>query len=756
MDQKELREWEARCIQEEPPACRAGCPIAVDARGFSRAMAGNDLDGARAILDKSMPLPEIVGRLCEAPCEQYCIRKDLGGAIRVGRLERACVSASRSRGKVLRLPPRPKKAAVLGGGPSGLTVAYDLAKKGYPVTLYHLESGPGGWLGGLPEERLPAQVLADTIKKLTAFGVDMREVGAIDAALYAGLADDAVYVGQDVAISDDLLKFVVNHDPVTFGVATAGLFTGGLSPADHQFRLITDVAQGRDAALSMDRYLQGASLTSSRVAPRCGQTDLFTQTKDIAPIAPVEPSDPAGYSREEAVEEAARCIDCQCLECVRHCVYLAEYKAYPRVYVRRIYNNSSIVKGIHQANKFINTCALCRQCETLCPKDFSMADLCLESRQQMVMEQRMPPSAHWFALEEMRSVRRESALVRHNTDKNVSQTLFFPGCQLAGVRHDQTLWLYERLLDIEPETGIWLDCCGAPAHWAGRADEYDGVVAQLEKDWIDMGRPRVVFACSSCLLMFREHLPDIEAESVWNVLAGEDLTTVDPLPPLALSDPCTARNDAATRNSVRDILQSMGQPLAPLEMSGELTECCGYGGLQDTADPIVGRKVVEARVAQTDAVMLTYCAMCRDRLARTGKPVLHLLDLLDRSHAHSADEQPVSISARRVNRRRLRDALLTRLPASQLPPREPWEDLELDIPESVAAMLEERRILEDDIRRVLHGAGKQCGFAHGGADDRQLAFDTLGEVTFWVEYRQVGETYHILRCWSHRMHIKGV
>ena len=171
MDQKELRDWEAKCIQEEPPVCRAGCPLNVDARAFALAMAKGNMDAARTILEKSMPLAAITARLCEAPCEQFCIRKDLGGAINIGLLERLCIRETQPKGKILRLPARPKKVAVLGSGPSSLAVAFDLAKKGYPVSVYHLDSAPGAWLRKLPGSVLPTEILDEELRRLT--GLDL-------------------------------------------------------------------------------------------------------------------------------------------------------------------------------------------------------------------------------------------------------------------------------------------------------------------------------------------------------------------------------------------------------------------------------------------------------------------------------------------------------------------------------------------------------------------------------------------------------
>jgi Fe-S oxidoreductase len=753
MDQKELREWEAKCIQEEPPACRAGCPLSVDARAFVQAMARDDLGAARGVLEKSMPLAAITARLCEAPCEAFCVRKDLGGAIDIGGLERLCIERSQSKVKMIRLPARPKRVAVFGSAPSSLTVAFDLARKGYPVAVHHLGDAPGAWLRELPETVLPAAILDEELRRLGTLHVTFIPVPVLDWALIEAHSADAVYVGQDDAIAPALLTSLGSADLDTFALERSGWFTGGMEGRTHRF--ISAVSHGREAAVSIDRFLQNASLTSSRVPLRNGQTALFTQTRDVAPVPRLVPADGVRFTREEGVREAARCIDCQCLECVRHCVYLKENNGYPKSYARRVFNNLAIVQGARQANKFINSCSLCGQCETVCPNDFSMADMCLDARRQMVREKRMPPSAHWFALEEMRAAGSEqAALARHAPGAEASAALFFPGCQLAGIRPAQTLRLYDRLLELEPQTGIWLDCCAGPAHWSGRTEEFAELAKKLETVWIDMGRPKVVTACSTCLKMFREHLPQLGAVSVWTILAGHSVSAAAAHPALALSDPCTSRHDERTRKDVRTLLENMGQPLAALPMSGELTECCGFGGLMDNANPALARKVAAARVAQSDADFLTYCAMCRDQLAKTGKPVLHILDLLFPELAHPASEPPASISLRRANRRMLKTAVLERYGQAGVP-RQPWEDVHLHISTSVAAVLEERRILEDDLRQVIFRSkvNGRC-FAHGD-DGRRIASAELGEVTFWMEYREEQGVFTVLKAWSHRMRIAG-
>jgi Fe-S oxidoreductase len=755
MEQKDLREWEARCIQEEPPACRAGCPLGLDSKGFVLAVRDDNLPGARAILEKSMPLAGLVARMCEAPCEQYCLRQSLGGSVAIGLLERMCINAVPAKTKFLRLPPRPKKVAVIGAGPSSLTVAFDLAKKGHPVTLFHLPCGPGSWLRKVSELVLSGGVLEEELQRLAGLGVNFCQVEVLEEALWNLDEFAAFYIGQDDEyVKGDLVKIGV-PDSITFSLETAGLFTGGLSAEDHKYRFITDVSQGREAAVSIDRFLQGASLTAARVGLRHGKTNLYTSLEDIPSEEVVVPADGLGYTKDEAKKEAARCIDCECLECVKRCVYLKEFGAYPKTYARRVYNNSAIVKGNHQANKFINSCSLCGQCETICPNDFSVATLCLDARRTMVEEDRMPGSAHWFALEEMRSARTEGALIRHAPGKDFSTTLFYPGCQLAGIRPQQTLRLYGYLQELDAATGLWLDCCGAPGHWAGRVQEFDEIITELEEKWHEMGEPLVLTGCSTCLQMFREHLPGMNVESVWVLLAEKPPESAKAWAPMALSDPCTSRHDNKTQNAVREMLKNIGQSLTPLPMSGELTECCGFGGLMQNSNPELAKKVTAARVTQTTSDILTYCAMCRDQLARTGKPVAHVLDILFQDVAHPATEASPSISERRKNRRQLKSQVLSQYYCEQPKATEEWEAIRLTIRPEVAELLEERRILEDDIRKVLYQVQQQGKVFVHGESGRKIASARFGQVTFWLQYTETDGSFIVESCWSHRMTIAG-
>jgi len=756
MEQNELRKWEAKCTQEEPPRCKAGCPLNVDARGFVQAMTQGRLQEARAILEKSMPIPAITASLCEAPCEEHCLRKDLGGAVAVGLLERNCLSRTISRAKSLRLPPRQKSVAIVGGGPSCLVCAHDLSRKGYPVTIF-TSGSPTGWLQELPEDRLPAQRVSEEIQKLTKNGVAFQDVKTIDLALIAELSKkfDALFLSCDEPLSAPLANLATLTDAQTGATSNPSLFSGPIPDAG-RLSYIAGASAGREAATSIDRFLQGASLTASRLYPRKGQTDLFTETAGVTDSPRIIPQS-TDYTEEEAADEAARCLDCQCLVCVNHCQYLAKFKGYPKTYARQIYNNEAIVKGMHQANTLINSCALCGQCEILCPNDFSMAELCLQSRRKMVQDKRMPPSAHHFSLDEMHAALSDRTTFCTNArGQEKSSAMFFPGCQLAGVRPDQVEKLYDHLRTYMPDTGIWLSCCGAPAHWAGREDEMSDLKVKIRDQWERMGKPQLLCACASCLQMFREHLPEIDAVSVWTKLTTLPEQAAATTFPVGITDPCTARHDMEAQQGVRSILATLQQPQTPVPMSGELTECCGFGGLMANANPDLADTVGQARKAQIDAPFLTYCIMCREQLQQAGTPTLHLLDLLFPATARDPGTASVLLSDRRYNREMLTDKLRKQYCGMEPPAAPTWSTLQLEIPEELQSIMERRRILERDIKQVLHQAEETGDWlAHTTTEDR-IARTNFGEVTVWVQYRKTDNVFCITSAWSHRMHIRRI
>ena len=525
------------------------------------------------------------------------------------------------------------------------------------------------------------------------------------------------------------------------------------------------MAGGR-AATSIDRYLQRVSLTAARANEGPYETRLFTNTAGIAPLPETLPTGPeGGYTREEAVQEAQRCIQCECMECVKNCVFLEHFGGYPKKYIREVYNNLSIVMGTRFSNRLINSCSLCGLCGEICPEDLDMGAVCKQARGLMVEQKRMPPSAHDFALRDMEfSNGPHFALTKHAPGTRASALLFFPGCQLSASRPGEVEQIYAHLrrvyagrLPQEAGVGLALRCCGAPADWAGQQELFAASQAAFLAEYEALGRPKLVLACSSCYQVFKTHYPGVEVVSLWEVLAAEGLPEgAAPAlsAPLALHDPCSTRYEAGLQDSVRALLARLGVQVEELPLNRERTECCSYGGLMWLANPELAQETARRRVEAHASDYVTYCAMCRDFFARQGKPTLHLLDLIYNTDPNAAArKRGPDLSERRQNRARLKRRLLKELWSEPMEDPGSGSGLRLILSDEMRQTLEKRLILLEELQQVIEAAEKSGRRLVNKRSGHTLASQKLGRVTYWVEYTLQEDGCVIHNAYSHRMEL---
>jgi Fe-S oxidoreductase len=449
------------------------------------------------------------------------------------------------------------------------------------------------------------------------------------------------------------------------------------------------------------------------------------------------------------------------MECVKACEYLAHYGRYPRRYVREIYNNLSIVSGTRAANSLINSCSLCGLCGEICPEQLDMGPVNQAARRLMVEQNRMPPSAHDFALRDMAfSNSAHFALARNRPGRRTSDYVLFPGCQLSASSPEHVERVYAYLTDRmgDRSVGLMLGCCGAPANWAGRAALFDSTLAVWREHLQAMGNPTVVLPCSSCHQVFKNHLPEVEIISLWEIFDqyGPPAGAAHPSRTFSVHDPCTTRYEIHIQDSVRNIVERLGYQIEELTLSRERTECCSYGGLMWLANGSLARKVVRRRIAESDADYVTYCIMCRDFFARQGKRTLHILDLIyDEDIDERATRGSPGYSQRHENRVRLKRRLLKTIWGEEMDGSQPHETIRLNIAEDVQARLDERLILVEDIQRVIEYAERTRRRLFNPQTGRSLAYFKPTSVTYWVEYQPEGDGFTIFNAYSHRMEVPG-
>ncbi len=198
-----------RCLNCKHMPCVDGCPVKIHIPEFIAKIKEGDFEAAYQIISKSSSLPAVCGRVCpqETQCESKCVRGIKGESVGIGRLERFVADWHNT--FATEAPVRPEsnghRVAVVGSGPSGLTCAGDLAKKGYEVTVYEALHTAGGVLVyGIPEFRLPKAIVAKEVDTLEKLGVKVETNVVIGKTLTVdelfGMGYEAVFIGSGAGL----------------------------------------------------------------------------------------------------------------------------------------------------------------------------------------------------------------------------------------------------------------------------------------------------------------------------------------------------------------------------------------------------------------------------------------------------------------------------------------------------------------------------------------------------------------------------
>ena len=201
-----------RCIQCPKRSCVAGCPVSVDIPDFIKAVRDGNMPEAVKILKRTNSLPGMCGRVCpqETQCEAVCVIAKKGAPIAIGRLERYVADWELANKDAIKdtdkpAPPSGKRVAVVGSGPAGLTAAADLARMGHQVTIHEALHLAGGVLAyGIPEFRLPKDILQSEVDYVKSLGVEVRLDSVIGMTMsldeLLSSEADAVFLGTGAGL----------------------------------------------------------------------------------------------------------------------------------------------------------------------------------------------------------------------------------------------------------------------------------------------------------------------------------------------------------------------------------------------------------------------------------------------------------------------------------------------------------------------------------------------------------------------------
>lgn len=207
----------------ETSPCQAACPLHMDVEGYVSAIAAGDLKKAVSIIRETNPLPGVCGRVCHQPCEDKCKRREIDEPLSIAGLKRFAADVELSGVTAIPAPyqqTKKAKVAVIGSGPCGLAAAYELAKRGYPVTVFEKKHIAGGMLStAIPEFILPKEVVERDIEYIRNSGVEIRlnspveDIGSVFEWVYK-----AVFVATGAAISSKLSLPGVNLPNILYAL----------------------------------------------------------------------------------------------------------------------------------------------------------------------------------------------------------------------------------------------------------------------------------------------------------------------------------------------------------------------------------------------------------------------------------------------------------------------------------------------------------------------------------------------------------
>jgi glutamate synthase (NADPH/NADH) small chain len=300
------KEEAARCLQCKNPGCVDGCPVGIDIPGFIKLAKEGDFTQSIRHVWKQNSLPAVCGRVCpqETQCEGKCILAKKGDPVAIGNLERFVADWERAHGTGALPPKAPatgKRVAVVGAGPAGLTVAGDLIQKGHEVTVYEAFHKPGGvLLYGIPEFRLPKEIVAQEVNFLERLGVNVQCNAVVGRTVSLDELFEEGYQAIFLGLGAGLPKFMNIPGENLVGILSANeyLTRANLMKAYLFPKVDTPIPRGKDVVV-----LGGGNVAmdSARTALRLGADRVrlvYRRSRDEMPARAAE----AHHAEEEGIE----------------------------------------------------------------------------------------------------------------------------------------------------------------------------------------------------------------------------------------------------------------------------------------------------------------------------------------------------------------------------------------------------------------------------------------------------------------------
>lgn len=309
--------------------CQSACPAHMDIPAMIAHIRAQRYGEAIAAIKERIALPAVLGRICPEICERGCHRAVQDSPVSICRLKRFAADvdlASEQPYMPECSPSSAKSVAIIGAGPTGLSAAYYLLRKGHRCVVFDDRELPGGMLRyGVTEERLPRDILDAEIGLIRELGAEFRSAIRIDDAQSLDAVSrefDAVLLAcgkVDAELSSSLGLKATSHgilaDRKTMMTVKPSVFAAGSAVSPSQYA-VRSVSEGKSAATAIDQYLGGAPIDGHH-APfsvhmgRLLDTEIPTLMDGASESARIVPSGD-GFTEVEAIRESRRCMRCEC------------------------------------------------------------------------------------------------------------------------------------------------------------------------------------------------------------------------------------------------------------------------------------------------------------------------------------------------------------------------------------------------------------------------------------------------------------
>jgi ferredoxin len=306
--------------------CQAVCPAHMNIPLMNRLIAKGEFAKSLEVVKRDIALPSILGRICPAPCEAACRRKQVDDAVSICTLKRFVGdedlnSVQPYRPKISE--PTGKTVAIIGSGPAGLAAAYYLQIKGHQAVLCEQADRPGGALLHIDKNILPDATINSEIDEILALGVQLHTNATIDKDRFANLQKefDAIVVATGMPTSDGISYGLATNnagilaDKLSYQTSIRTVFAIGNALRTSKMA-VRSVGQGKEVAAVIDNYFNFGEITGfpARFNSKFGRlmTEEFVHYLKDSETVPCQSAGTEGFTVDSAMLEARRCMHCDC------------------------------------------------------------------------------------------------------------------------------------------------------------------------------------------------------------------------------------------------------------------------------------------------------------------------------------------------------------------------------------------------------------------------------------------------------------